>query len=198
MREIHRVIESGEKVFWEGQPKFWPFFISSFFVSLIGFIFMIFTLLFGFISGFSWAIFLIPHFWIGLAIFVGAPLYKLLVYSKTHYAITNKRVIFQGGVIGRDFKFVDFDKITNAEVNVGLTDILFGGRSGSILVFSAGTFVQTRRGARVAPYRISHVANPYEIFKFFKKVSHDVKTDVHFPNKYRPKNNPGYSTNYEA
>ena len=31
---------------------------------------------------------------------------------------------------------------------------------------------------------------------FFKKVSHDVKTDIQYPNEYRPKNNPSYQSGY--
>ncbi|OVE74626.1 hypothetical protein BVX95_01720, partial [archaeon D22] len=45
--------------------------------------------------------------------------------------------------------------------------------------------------------RIQYIQNPEEVFKFFKKVSYDMKTDVQFPNKLRPKNNPGYNTNYK-
>ncbi len=46
------------------------------------------------------------------------------------------------------------------------------------------------------PYIISNIENPYDVFKFFKKVSHAVKTDIHFPNLYRPDINPGYKTRY--
>ncbi len=139
---------------------------------------------------------LIPHFWIGLGVVFGIPIYKILVYKRIHYAITNKRVLFQRGLIGRDFDVVDFDQITNAQVNVGILDKLFGNSSGSIMISTAGTFAHTRRGVVSRPYVISHVENPYEVFKFFKKVSHAVKTDIHFPNKYRPKSNPGYESEY--
>lgn len=127
---------------------------------------------------------------------VASPLYSLLSYSYIHYAITNKRVIMQRGLIGRDFQMVDFDKITNAEVNVGIIDKLVGNSSGTILISTAGTFVQTRRGARPKPYGLVRIANPYDVFKLFKKVSHDIKTDIHYPNKLRPKSNPGYQTSY--
>jgi uncharacterized membrane protein YdbT with pleckstrin-like domain len=87
---------------------------------------------------------LFPHFWIGLILVFGYPIYKFLVYKYTYYAITNKRVIIQKGLIGRDFEIVDFDKITNAEVNVGVLDKLFGGNSGSILISTAGTLTYVR------------------------------------------------------
>lgn len=198
MRELDKVLDEREKVFWEGKPKFWPFFFSGFVLSLFGLIFMIagaFTIFEGIKTGEIFLL-LFPHFWIGLILIIGVPLYKALVYKHTYYAITNKRVILQKGLIGRDFEMVDFDQITNAEVNVGILDKLVGGDSGSILISTAGTFTYTRRGAVQKPYTISHVDKPYEVFKFFKKVSHAVKTDIQFPNKYRPKTNPGYEADY--
>src|SRR3989338_2543306 len=198
MKEIDKILDSKEKVFWEGRPKFWPFFLSGFAGALFGLIFLIVGGIFvimGILSGNYFFIF-IPHFWIGVVFVFGIPLYKALVYSHTYYAITHKRIILQKGLIGRDFETVDFDQITNAEVNVGVLDKLFGGGSGSILLSTAGTFTYTRRGPVQKPYTLSNISNPYEVFKFFKKVSHDVKTDIQYPNKYRPKKNPGYGTDY--
>ena len=126
----------------------------------------------------------------------GIPIYKALAYRHTYYAITNKRVLLQTGVIGRDFQIVDFDKITNAEVNVGIFDKLFSRNSGSILISSAGTFTYGKHGPIARPYTLSNIPNPYDVFKFFKKVSHAVKTDIEYPNQYRPKTNLGYRTSY--
>lgn len=193
MREIEKVLDDKEKVFWEGAPKFGPFVLGgSILFIFFGLIWMVFLIPFTFAMGS--AIFLLPHFWIGLVLIIGVPLYLFLVHSRTYYAITNKRVLIQTGVIGRDFKMVDFDQITNAEVNVGLFDKVFGGNSGTILISTAGTFISGKHGPVAAPYNLSNIENPYEVFKFFKKVSHAVKTDVHYPNKYRPKSNPGYNT----
>jgi len=198
MRELDKVLDKNEKVFWEGKPTFWPFFLSGFAGVLFGLIFLVvggIVAMNGIASG-NYLFLLFPHFWIGLAFVVGIPLYKALVYKHTYYAITNKRVLLQKGLIGRDFEMVDFDQITNAEVNVGVFDKLFGKDSGSILLSTAGTFTYTRRGPVQKPYTLSNISNPYEVFKFFKKVSHDVKTDIQYPNKYRPKKNPGYGTDY--
>jgi hypothetical protein len=129
---------------------------------------------------------------------VGVHIYRWLLYKHLYYAITNKRVIIQKGVIGRDFEYIDFDQITNAEVSVGFWDKVVGKTSGSILISSAGSFTVTRQGQQVArPHTISNIDNPYEVFKFFKKVSHDIKTDIEYPNKLRPSENPGYQSNYD-
>ncbi len=199
MEEFNKILDSNEKIFWEGKPKFWPFFTSSFILSLFGLPFLIFgafPLLAAWKSG-NYALFVFPHFWIGLALVFGAPLYALLAYKHVDYAITNKRVLIQSGLIGRDFKSVDFDQITNAEVNVGVLDTLVGNGSGSINISTAGTFITTKNGVRARPYQLTSIQNPYQVFQFFKKVSHDVKTDISFPNKYRPNTNPGYSSTYQ-
>jgi len=42
MRELDKVLDRDEKVFWEGKPKFWPFFLSSFAVAIFGLVFLVF------------------------------------------------------------------------------------------------------------------------------------------------------------
>ena len=206
MRELDKILDEKEKVFWEGKPKFWPFLLGGSVVTTIfGLFWMIFLIPFIVIAAINiaqggllgWGIFLLPHFWIGIILVFGIPIYQILVYKHVYYAITNKRVLFQKGLIGRDFEMTDFDQITNAEVNVGLLDKLFGGSSGSILISTAGSFTYGRHGQQISrPYSLRNIENPYEVFKFFKKVSHAVKTDIQYPNKYRPQTNPGYNTSY--
>lgn len=198
MRELDKILDKNEKVFWEGKPNFWPFFLAGLFLSLFGLIFLIagaIILIQGIKTG-NFLFLVFPHFWIGIVFVFGIPLYKALVYKYTYYAITNKRVILQKGLIGRDFEMVDFDQITNAEVNVSIFDKIFSRNSGSILISSAGTFIYGRHGPIAKPYTLNNIQNPYKVFKFFKKVSHAVKTDIQYPNKYRPKTNLGYRTDY--
>lgn len=196
MKELDKVLNQNEKVLWEGKPSFWPFFLSSsIYPFIFGLVWMFFLI--PFIYGLSFLILFVPHFWIGIVLIVGVPIYQLLVFRHICYAITDKRVILQKGLIGRDFEIVDFDQITNAEVNVGLIDKLFGGKTGSILISTAGSFTYTRRGITQRPYTLRHIENPYDVFKFFKKVSYDVKTDIEYPNKFRPQENPGYQTDYK-
>lgn len=198
MRELDKVLDQNEKVFWEGKPKFWPFFLSGFASAILGILFLVIGGIFvvqGIARGNYYFIFL-PHFWVGVGLVFGIPIYKALVYKRTYYAITNKRVILQKGLIGRDFEIVDFDQITNAEVNVGIADKIFGRDSGSILISTAGTMTYGRQGQVSRPYTLCNISDPYGVFKFFKKVSHAVKTDIQYPNKYRPKTNPGYGTDF--
>src|SRR3989338_2916418 len=150
MRELDKVLDNREKIIWEGQPQFWPFILGS---SVPSAIFGLFWL--AVISPFIFAWFLIPattvffivplaFSLIGLWAVFGTPVYLALVHKYTYYAITDKRVIIQKGLIGRDFDMLDFDKITNAEVNVGVFDKLVGKDSGSLKLTTAGTFVETK------------------------------------------------------
>ncbi len=206
MIEFDKVLDGNEKVFWDGKPKFWPFmFGSSILTTIFGLIWVVILIPFILISSFSiaqdglagWGFFLLTPFLVGIVLVFGIPACQLLVYKNIHYAITNKRVLLQKGLVGRDFEMVDFDQITNAEVNIGLFDKLIGGSSGSILISTAGSFTQGSNGGLIQkPYILRNIENPYGVFKFFKKVSHAVKTDIQFPNKYRPTTNPGYNTPY--
>lgn len=196
MIDINSVLDSNEQVLWRGVPSHWPFVLSSFALTFFGIAWTGLVFIFYFLPQ-SLVILYLPHFWIGILLIIGGPLYSLLVWRYTQYAITTKRVILESGVIGRDFRTVDFDQLANVEVNVGLVDRLFG--TGSILMYTAGgAWAQpySRRGGSVTAPSFSHIKNPYNVFKFFKKVSFDVKTDELYPNKYRPDVNPGYDTKY--
>lgn len=204
MRELDKVLDQNEKVLWEGGPHFWPFFFGrSLVLTIFGIFWMGFLSIFFLFSAgqsgvFKYIIFLTPHFWVGLGMLFGPTLYSSLVFKHTYYAITDKRIVLQKGLIGRDFEIIDFDQVTNAEVNVGIFDKLCGGTTGSILVSTAGSVTYSRQGATQRPYTISNVSNPYDVFKFLKKVSYDVKTDIEYPNNMRPTENPGYQTSYTA
>lgn len=204
MRELDKVLNKKEKVLWEGRPEFWPFIFSrSAIITVVGFFWLLFFLPMLLMGaglgglGFLWWIVMLPFFLVGAILTLGMPIYNILLYGNLFYAITDKRVIIQTGVIGRDFDITDFDQITNAEVDVGFFDVLFGKRTGSIKVSTAGTYTSGEQGIVPSPYLLSNVQNPYYTFKFFKKVSHDVKTDIYYPNKLRPKTNPGYNTKYQ-
>jgi|GEM_PF-1000574 len=194
-REIDKVLDAGEQILWEGKPVFWPFFISSLGGSFFGWFFLIFTWPTAGSFPFGLLAVGIPFFFA-----VVIPFYTLLVYKFTYYAITHKRVIMQSGVIGRDFKILDFDNITNAEVHVGILDKLFGRGSGTVYISSAGApiFHSRRGGALHHSYALIRIPNPYDIFKILKEVGHAVKTDIQYPNVMRPKYNPGYQTEYKS
>jgi len=195
MREIEKVLDANEQVFWENKPVFWPYFLTGaisefvpgmFWIAIVGALTWLglsipdrSTLYY-----LGWSFFLVPFWLVGIWLVAGHHIYKILLFSRLHYAVTNKRVIIQKGVIGRDFVYIDFNKITHAEVRVGFWDKVFGGNSGSIIVSATGQ------------YFLQNISDPYGVFKFFKKVSFDVKTDIEYPNALRSSENPGYNSRY--
>lgn len=153
MNETSKILEPNEKVIWSGKPKYLSYVLSSF----GGIIF--FAIFLG--------VFLIPFsnstingvnnpYLIPLVGFFGVIIltliFTLLSYSFIEYALTNKRVIVQTGIIGRDFKSIDYDKIQNINVNVGLVGRIFN--TGLLRVDGIG-FVS--------------ISKPYEVMHFLQK-----------------------------
>lgn len=207
IKEIDKVLNEDEKILWEGTPRFWPFIFSSSIAAVIfGSIWTLFTLPFlalgvyniffvSTVTGLS--ILFIPHIWIGPGVLLIIPLYSYFVLKYTYYCITDKRVIIQKGIIGRDFDIVDYDQITNTQVNIGIADKIFKpSDTGSILISTAGSFTFSKGRPVQRPFRLRNITNPYEVFKFFKKVSFDIKSDIQYPNQLRPEQNPGYQSEY--
>ena len=209
--QTKKVISADEKVLWQGQPNRFVYMVSNLYrpvLSVIGAI-------------------LFWHFYISsnvtiidLGSIIGGPnfilffiffgsfffrfLYKILLYPYLWYVITDKRIIFQSGLIGRDFDYVDYDKVENANVSVGIVDKLLRKNTGTIFIFSnrmETDYVEQGNKSipmlKNAPFTLESITDPYEVFSKFKKVSFDIKADVNYPNALRPHNNPGYKTDYD-
>jgi hypothetical protein len=82
-------------------------------------------------------------------------------------------------------------------VEISYIDVLLGfGRSGSVILTGRGSLASDDNDPNSRPYVLSHVPHPYEVFKFFQRAEYDVKTDLEYPNRFRPPENPGYPTSY--
>ena len=71
--------------------------------------------------------FAIPIFWPHLILFMvltlfTLPFFYLHGYKNLYYAYTNKRLIIRKGIIGVDYKTLDYKYITASSVNVGFLD----------------------------------------------------------------------------
>ena len=44
---------------------------------------------------------------------------------------------------------------------------------------------------------LEDVHHPHEYMNKIQDITRDIKTDIAFPNKYRPEDNPGYHTKYD-
>ncbi len=203
--QFEAVREEGEEILWSGTPNFWVFI-------LYGVPFLVFGILWGAMDYYGFirpmlsqapghvgppkemTAFMVPFFALHLFPFWGAVLNMIrlvLVHGNTCYAVSNRRLMIRSGFWGTDFKTVDFDKITDMEVNVNPLENLFG--VGTIRAFS-GTV--SRKGVNMYDKFVG-ISDPYGVFKKIKKVSVDIKTDWNYPNALRPEENPGYHTGYK-
>jgi len=162
MNEIPKILEPREKVTWEDKPKYAAYMVWVFLGGIIV----------GGVGGIFLGLFLrsaLAGVIIGLLVFAFAVLWGNLAYKVTHYAITNKRVIIQTGVIGRDFRSISYDKIQNASVNVGLIGVIF--HVGNVNVFT-GEMIST--GGKHPTLRPKYdtlrcIIEPYNVLKRLQK-----------------------------
>ena len=195
--EFDSVKDSDEEILCIEKPQFIPYIFSGLgtglFTLAFGIVWMLTTINFKSDDGSSAS----PFFWLFglLPLLQGiyAFLNRLLSFSNTAYAYSNRRVMMRTGFIGTDFKTIDYDKISDIEVTVNLVERWYN--VGSIRFFSGRT--ETDDGHTTKLYDVwSAIANPYEVFKMVKQTSVDIKTDFNYPNALRPDTNPGYKTSY--
>lgn len=159
MNEIPRILEPNEKVVYDGKPEFTPYIVSTLLASLAA----------GATLGVLAGVFIrsiTAGFVIGILILVLGIILANMSYTRTHYAITNKRAIMQSGIIGRDFKSVDYDRMQNVSVDVGLLGVIF--KVGTVKIFTGE--VETASSGKMSYIRskydqFEYVASPYEVLK---------------------------------
>ena len=194
------VLTAGEAILWRGKPKRGAF-IATKSLSLlpIAVIWLILDLQFigKAFSSSGMLGFMIPFFalhlmpvWIWLANVVTAG----RRWKNTHYYVTNRRIIIQGGFFAVNENSLFFKDIRNTHVRIGLLDKVFG--TGDI-VFDNGMIYHTRNGNRNAQLpAMEDLENPYDVYNRIQRIVLDIQTDMEYPNAFRPAENPGYGTDY--
>jgi len=193
---VEDVLNDDEKVLWRGKPNAKSYVLAAMLKMLpIAIIWLIFDG--AFIVGISIGMshgqiplsllgFIIPFFLLHLM-----PVWMWIINTvkafkevkNLEYAITDRRVIIRSGVIGIDFKFVNYTEIDSVNIKVGFIDKIF--KVGDIYINSS-----------VNSAVLWDVSNPYKIGRALQKVTIDIKSDIHYPNALRPEENPGYKTRY--
>lgn len=193
---VEDVLNDDEKVLWRGKPNAKSYVLAAMLKMLpIAIIWLIFDG--AFIVGISIGMshgqiplsllgFIIPFFLLHLM-----PVWMWIINTvkafkevkNLEYAITDRRVIIRSGVIGIDFKFVNYTEIDSVNIKVGFIDKIF--KVGDIYINSS-----------VNSAVLWVVSNPYKIGRALQKVTTDIKSDIHYPNALRPEENPGYKTRY--
>lgn len=95
-----------------------------------------------------------------------------LAFKKRHYAYTNKRIIIRCGIIGVDYRVLDYKLLGATTVTVGVLDRMMGGKTGYIRFGSASSpIVGTYgNGMGFGGFTFSHVDMPYDLLKEIKKI----------------------------
>lgn len=84
--------------------------------------------------------------------------------------MTNKKVIIQTGVIGRDFKLIDYDKMQNIFVDVGIIGKIFG--VGTIKIFTGeigGSNASNYGEIRIGSSRSSGLQPSYDSLRYISE-----------------------------
>ncbi|MCH5163932.1 MAG: PH domain-containing protein [Clostridiales bacterium] len=189
---VEDVLEEGETILWRSKPQKNSYILAHFCRMMpIAIVWLIFDGFFismmvasGAIREIWW--FIIPFFALHLApvwIWIGGTIKAAAEVKNIEYVFTGKRIIIRTGLIGIDYKYIYYDKIEGVNVKVGIIDRLC--KVGDIYLTAAGS----------AAVLYDQQA-PYQLSTKLQKIANDIKTDISFPNAYRPENNPGYNTNY--
>lgn len=193
-RDLDFVLGEGEEILWQGKPKKKAYILNKVFAMLpIALLWAAFDSVFlFFVFGFDTppvvriivTVFICVHllpFWIWLS--------NVLTASKRHsnigYALTNRRILIRGGLVGVEMQSVSYKDIENVNLRIGLFDRLL--KVGDLYFQSP-----TSRGKTI----FFDVEDPYGVYKIAQKIVADIQTDIAFPNAYRPEENAGYQTKY--
>lgn len=195
--EIKDLLTEDEQILWKGKPKKSAFIASRILSMLpIALIWLLFdgsfiTILI--IAGVGKQlpafaiIFLVVFFLFHLAP-VWIWLSNIITANREHkhmeYAFTNTRIIIKSGVIGIDINNIYYADIQSVNLKVGMIDKIL--KVGDIYI--SGSFKSQV---------LWDVENPYFMVSKLQKIIGDIKSDVYFPNAYRPEENNGYNTKYK-
>jgi len=117
--------------------------------------------------------FILPFLWPMLIFYwpIAFPIYKAW-YNKRAYACTDKRIIVRGGIIGVDYKFLDYKDVKASVVKVGFFDKVSKTNTGTIEFGSmaAPLGATNAQGTRINPFIFMHITAPHEDHKAIKKL----------------------------
>lgn len=186
--KLEQYLKPGEKIIWNGKPVRTAFVLPGLASIPFGLIFLGFSLFFLWtttLSGAPTFVYLLSLLFVlvAIALMVGPFVLQLMRYNNTEYLITDKRLITQTGAIGLDTRFVDFEKIQEVFVQIGIADRIFG--TGTLVAMTAGFsgFFPTGKQGCVGGYAGMHglrpsfsaLRDPYEVQKLLQEAMEKAK-----------------------
>ena len=183
--EIDKVLSKGEEVLWRGKPAKMPYLIAKalgigssrgggsavmtlfILLGVFGLFYVIFSGISSTPSGGRPALPAIGLWDAGLFLLALVILIVLLnlalawiSYDYIAYAVSNQRVIIQTGFIGRDFKSIPFNEITNPLLDVNWLGAKYD--AGNVILGYGAGFSMKRPFQR---YIFEWVPRPYDVLK---------------------------------
>ena len=92
-----------------------------------------------------------------------------LYYKNRVYGYTNKRILIRSGIIGVDYKSLEFQHLTATVVNVGVVDKIVRQNTGSIRFGSPSSPISGSGAEMANPYNFAHIEKPYDVMREIKE-----------------------------
>lgn len=192
---IDLVLTSDETILWKGKPRKLSFILSNIFKFLpFAIIWLIFditaiVMIFKFMSEIPLpAIIFIVFFFIlhllPVWLWISSLITALRRQKVEEYAFTGNRIIIKSGFIGANISSINYSSISSVNLKIGLVERLC--KVGDIYIVADNK-----------KYILEDIKDPYFIYERLQKIANDIKSDIIYPNNYRPKENYGYKTSYK-
>ena len=165
------VLEKNEKikkVYKPDKVKYWVAFVLS---SLVCIVWVFFALVFSipeegeaFDPNLFWLLFTIAcAVSVGLLLF--SVLFGAIYYHNRFYAYTNKRIIVRSGIIGIDYKSLDYRFLSATTVSVTALDKILCRNTGNLRFGSPSSPMGGASAESVSPYTFKHIYKPYDALR---------------------------------
>ena len=109
---------------------------------------------------------------IGIPLWPFVWLFARIYYKNRFYCYTNKRIIIRGGIIGVDYKSLEFKHLTATIVYVSPLDKIVRKNTGSIMFGSPSSPIGNPL-EKTNPYTFRHVEKPYDVMREMKESMED-------------------------
>lgn len=183
--EFDDILDDDERIMWVERPQFAPYFLTELSSGLgILLVLYIFTNvsnlnIFNALTWDSWFV-IIP-----IGGFVWNFSRRMLSYSNSYYAYTDKRVMIRSGIQGTDYQVIEYEKISIMNVKANIIERLFG--VGTIRFFTGKTYVYEGTTKKIYDQWES-IPNHHDVFKSVQKIMRERKNDYN-PLPYSPYTN---------
>ena len=185
-----------EYILWQGQPKKKPFIAKRTFVMMpIAIVWLIFdssAIAASIAEGGSFLFILLPFMalhltpvWIWLANIISAR----RIWKNTTYYITNHRIIIQNGFFAINETSIFYKDLRDVKLKIGIFNKF--SHTGDILINATS-------GDSNSSDSFEFLKDAQDIYERLQKIIFNIQTDIEYTNALRPKDNPGYNTNYKS